>query len=206
MTALRRGVAGTAIDAVMRLDAATRVSCLDRAGALGPLIALGRYGIKRHVLMPGFAALWLLGRERNRPKLEAAGRLGLVSVVGTALAIDAVKLAMGRERPDAGAGPDSWRRGVRSRSFPSGHAGTVFAAATVAAIMAEDVALGGTAYATAMLLAWSRMLCDRHWLSDVVAGAALGTAVTLGARAALPELDPPAGGEAGGVGRAVPVP
>jgi len=65
-----------------------------------------------------------------------------------------------------------------ARSFPSGHAGTAFATATAIACTAGDRRIGAAAFATAGVLAGGRVIADRHWTSDIMAGAVLGTAVT----------------------------
>ncbi len=71
-------------------------------------------------------------------------------------------------------------------SFPSGHA-TASAAIAVALVIVLVRAgpkrrnLGMLAAAFAFLMASSRVYLRAHWLSDVVAGAALGIAVAIGA-------------------------
>lgn len=61
-------------------------------------------------------------------------------------------------------------------SFPSGHTSMAFCAAT---LIARDAgpALGVPAYGVAFLTGFSRVESGRHFVSDVLAGAALGTAV-----------------------------
>ena len=84
------------------------------------------------------------------------------AVVATALATYALKHATRVERPD-GSGDDS---------FPSMHAATAFAAATVAAEYSPKDAPYW--YGGAALVAWSRVRLKRHRLGDVAAGALLG--------------------------------
>lgn len=73
------------------------------------------------------------------------------------------------------------------QSFPSGHATTAFAAASaVTAEIAQwskesnwsptvPILVGVTMYGGATLVGWARMYTDKHWASDVIAGAAIGT-------------------------------
>jgi membrane-associated phospholipid phosphatase len=83
---------------------------------------------------------------------------------------------VGRARPSAAPGdPGEFRPSGRlDGSFPSGHTTIAFAAA--AAIDAETPArwVPWVVYPAAAAVGWARVSEDRHWLSDVVAGAALG--------------------------------
>jgi membrane-associated phospholipid phosphatase len=74
-----------------------------------------------------------------------------------------LKYATHRERPD----------GSNAHSFPSGHASITFATATVIErhLGWRSTALG---YAVASYVAASRLHDNRHYLSDVVFGAAVG--------------------------------
>ncbi len=66
------------------------------------------------------------------------------------------------------------------RSFPSGHAATAFALANAVGIEMVDgwddegEVLAVALFTAAGITAFSRVVDDQHWLSDVVAGAALG--------------------------------
>ena len=74
-----------------------------------------------------------------------------------------VKVAVGRERPNA----------QDNKSFPSGHTSNSFALAAVAE-RHYGWKIGVPAYLLAGLVGASRLEQDKHYLSDVVAGAALG--------------------------------
>jgi undecaprenyl-diphosphatase len=62
-------------------------------------------------------------------------------------------------------------------AFPSGHAASAFAAATVIAWASRRLAV--PAYLLAALVAWSRVYVGVHWPLDVIGGAALGTLVAI---------------------------
>jgi membrane-associated phospholipid phosphatase len=86
-------------------------------------------------------------------------------------------LAAGRERPDATTSPNQWRQG--GDSFPSLHVSTAFAIGTVFAESGNDEyrwirrVIG---YGVAGATGYVRVNENVHWLSDTVAGAALGIA------------------------------
>jgi membrane-associated phospholipid phosphatase len=85
--------------------------------------------------------------------------------------------AVGRERPDATTSPNEWGKG--GDSFPSLHTTVAFAVGTVFAESGNDEyrwirrIIG---YGVASATAYVRTSEDVHWLSDSVAGAALGIA------------------------------
>jgi membrane-associated phospholipid phosphatase len=74
-----------------------------------------------------------------------------------------IKELVGRERPN----------GQDEKSFPSGHTSNSFALAAVAQ-RHYGWKIGVPAYLTAGLVGASRIQQDKHYLSDVVAGATLG--------------------------------
>jgi undecaprenyl-diphosphatase len=101
--------------------------------------------------------------------LEAAGFSSITA--------EALKYAAGRERPDQTTNPNDWR--AAGSSFPSLHSTAAFAIGTVFAESGDDDyrwlrrALG---YGMASATAYLRLHDNEHWLSDTVAGAALGIA------------------------------
>jgi membrane-associated phospholipid phosphatase len=84
-------------------------------------------------------------------------------------------LAAGRKRPDATVSPNQWGQG--GDSFPSLHVSTAFAIGTVFAESGNDEyrwirrIIG---YGAAGATGYVRVNDNVHWLSDAVAGAALG--------------------------------
>jgi len=70
-----------------------------------------------------------------------------------------------------------------SHSFPSGHAATSFACATVLALRFPRAAAGF--YVLAAAIAFSRVYVGVHWPTDVIAGAALGILVALAIQSAV---------------------
>jgi hypothetical protein len=86
-----------------------------------------------------------------------------------------LKYAGGRARPHETSDPDQWR--VGGASFPSGHTTAAFAIGTVLAESGNDRYrwvrrfLG---YGMAAYTGYARLEHNAHWLSDTVAGAAIG--------------------------------
>jgi undecaprenyl-diphosphatase len=105
-----------------------------------------------------------------------------VALVTATLAADGLSLLLrqwiGRDRPPLVYADPRPLVGVpHSSAFPSGHASTAFAAATVIAWASRPLAV--PAYALATLVAWSRVYVGVHWPLDVIGGAALGTLVAI---------------------------
>lgn len=167
------------VETVLGIDEAVRRRCTASPDTrIGPLAMAGRYAIKRHVLFPAFAAAWWIGHRQDRPRLRRAGALGFTGVLATMAAVDAVKAVLPRGRPDECGDARQWCGGPTARSFPSGHTGSAFAAATAVAVTAADPLVAATVMGCAAALASGRVLRDRHWTSDVVAGAVIGTVTT----------------------------
>ncbi|WP_109110321.1 phosphatase PAP2 family protein [Azospirillum sp. TSO35-2] len=150
------------------------------------LATAGHYVIKRHVLIPGFAIACGVGVLTGNADLRRAGGVGVVGLVATATASRSIKRFVKRRRPDecAPRRKRGWR--ISARSLPSGHAASAFAAATALATVSRSPAQSLVIYGTAAALASGRVVRHRHWASDVLAGAVLGTAITLLARRLLP--------------------
>ena len=104
----------------------------------------------------------------------------LATVVASQLLItNLIKIAVGHERPDV-----ARLVAASGFSFPSGH--TASTAATYAAIALvvgrrrsrrTKALLAGIAGGITVAVATSRVLLGAHWLTDVIAGAALGWAI-----------------------------
>jgi membrane-associated phospholipid phosphatase len=110
------------------------------------------------------------GRREAWAMIEAAA-LSTVPVY-------ALKYAVGRQRPDQTSDPNAWRKSGGD-SFPSWHATAAFAVGTVLAESGNDDyrwvrrLLG---YSLGAATSFERLKHHAHWLSDTVAGAALGAA------------------------------
>ena len=132
-------------------------TALDHAFEAGDLLgssliqvggAIATYGIGNWIGKPRVAEL---GRDLVRAQLVTQGVTQLL------------KYSVGRMRPD----------GSSQRSFPSGHASGVFASATVLN-RHYGWKVGLPAFGVASYVAASRLSENKHYLSDVVFGAAIG--------------------------------
>jgi membrane-associated phospholipid phosphatase len=119
------------------------------------------------------------GRDAKAAGVDALIAAETVALAG--LAGEAVKLAVARRRPAAHASGAERASSDDDASFYSGHASAAFAVATSFATCAS---LRGdrdawVAWATGLPLAavtgYLRIAADRHYLSDVLAGAGAGT-------------------------------
>jgi membrane-associated phospholipid phosphatase len=133
-------------------------------------------------------SMYAVGRIAKNRKLASLGLHGTEAlIIGEGVAT-VVKTVVGRQRPSVTpADPNSYQfmRGLsggdKYRSFPSGHTVSAFAAA--AAVTAETSRnapstrwiVGPVLYSGAALVGISRMYNNRHWASDVIVGAGIGT-------------------------------
>ena len=151
--------------------------------------------IVRNIALPGSTiigpTMYAAGRLAHNDKLAQVGLYGTEALVVGALTGTLLKDTFGRARPfvdTTGPNPDDWQllRGFHGgesyRSFPSGHSTAAFAAA--AAVSAETsrwwpeltyFGIGPILYGGAAAVGLSRMYNNRHWASDVITGAMIGT-------------------------------
>lgn len=135
----------------------------------------------RNCIVPGFhysyddylqyapAALTLGLKACGYESRSGWGRMIVSDAFSAAImagAVNGLKYSVGRLRPD----------GSRRNSFPSGHTATAFMTATMLhkeyGWRSPWFSIGG--YTAAAVTGVSRILNNRHWLSDVIAGGAIG--------------------------------
>lgn len=121
--------------------------------------------------------LYVGGLIAGNEKIRTTGRLVGESLLLAGIITTLGKSVVGRSRPfrNEGAGTFSPFSIDDSRlSFPSGHSTVVFAMAAALSISIDLWYVSAALYSAAALTGIARMYYDRHWLSDVCMGAAIG--------------------------------
>jgi len=113
------------------------------------------------------------------PKARAVAQDGLAaSLIASGMITPALKLTFGRARREQDKGPHDFDFfDPRSTSFPSGHTTQAFAVASAIAAHYDSTCVKVTAYGAASLVGYARLQRNRHWPTDVAAGALIGTLV-----------------------------
>lgn len=144
----------------------------DLAGASRTLSRFGEVTVSGPVL----GGLALVGVLAHRPILSRTALQGVVALLAAGAGVAISKEAAGRHRPYEVDPIDPWRFEPFSghNAFPSGHSASAFALATVLGDAADRTWARIGLYALATGTAAGRVIGEKHWTSDVVAGAAIG--------------------------------
>lgn len=152
-----------------------------------------------HVVAYGLAPVTQIGlgavvaaADRRGDEALTNDLLVLEAVMSSVVVGEAVKIAVLRERPwvHAISDPDEKRAALETRdnlaSFPSGHTNATFAMAAAGGTIAtmRGYRLAPLVWIAGAMLgvgtAYLRMAADRHYFTDVLAGATIGTAMGIG--------------------------
>ena len=115
------------------------------------------------MLMVGMKAYGIDGRSASWSRMLVSDAFSVAVMAAT---VNGIKYSVGRLRPD----------GSAYNSFPSGHTATAFMSATMLHMEYgwKNPIYSIGCYTAAALTGISRIMNNRHWLTDVVAGAAIG--------------------------------
>lgn len=144
---------------------------------------------------PGSIALagatYIYGRAGNSPRSAELGLRTIESIGAAGITTLLLKGVAGRARPyvvsDTNPHDYKFGRGFHNdddTSFPSGHVTTAFAAASTASQEIQYLWPNASKlwtpilFTSASLVGVARIYEDKHWASDVIAGAAVGTIVS----------------------------
>ena len=116
---------------------------------------------------------YLLGHAKNNDRARETGLLSAEALVNSVIVESALKGISQRARPMTGVERSEFFDG--GNSFPSGHSTQAWAVATVIASEYHDRRLVQIlSYGAATAVSIARFTGQKHYLSDVVAGSALG--------------------------------
>ncbi len=124
--------------------------------------------------LPVFAAIGYIG---GNEKAQLTSRALLRGIVVNAAVTAGLKEILGRSRPNRlDDGAHEFKPFSGNRALPSGHTSHSFVVATILSeIYGEDYGwVTPVVYGAATFVAYSRIDGNKHWVSDLILGAALG--------------------------------
>ena len=150
----------------------------NRSGGIDKVTKYGLEPLGNYYALAAMGMFYSYGLLADNPRSRSTGLMMAESFVVSGVLVRFPKYLTGRVRPDAwdSRGPHDWQGPFNGTSFPSGHTTSAFAVASVVAWQYRDTPwVPVTAYTLATLAGLSRIYDNRHWVSDVVAGAIFGT-------------------------------
>jgi membrane-associated phospholipid phosphatase len=119
------------------------------------------------------ATFYLVGRTKHDDRARETGLLSAESLIDSLIVVEGLKEITQRARPLAGRERSEFFDG--GSSFPSGHSIQAWSVATIVAKeYAHHPLVKVAAYGAATAVSFSRFTGQKHYLSDVLVGSALG--------------------------------
>ena len=118
-------------------------------------------------------SFYLFGRMKRNERARETGLLLAEGAIDSLVVVSALKVTSQRARPNSGSERSEFFDG--GDSFPSGHSAQAWTMATIVASEYHDHrAIQVAAYGLAAAVSVARYTGGKHYLSDVLAGSALG--------------------------------
>lgn len=177
MTALTIGATAAAytVDEEVRGE----FGAMPRDGWKIPLVAGELYGSG---IVSGGLGIGLLATSAvtGDDDTRISGRLVLQSLVYSVAFTQVIKIVVGRSRPYLNEGKGAFhfmRIDHDHHALPSGHTTAAFALSSTLSRRIGSLPVSILLYAMSTLTAIERMASDKHWLSDTVLGAVIGSVI-----------------------------
>lgn len=173
------GSTGALTLSLMTFDETARsgVQQLASKGDLDGAMSLFRgYGEVKYIA-PASAVVYGVGLAAGSETVRRVGKELLQSLLYSGIVTTTLKTILGRSRPEMNYGAFSYKPFTfeeSNYSLPSGHTTIAFAVSSVLAAEIDNTYASIGLYTLASLTGFSRMYNDKHWLSDVFLGAAIG--------------------------------
>jgi membrane-associated phospholipid phosphatase len=175
-------VASAAVAFVAKLDGNIAREAPESNSAFARNVARGSEKLGNPLyIAPALGVTWLAGRISGHPGLSASSARIAGGIAASAAVASGMKLVAGRARP--GQSDDDGDRGEFEAfsghtAFPSGHTTVAFSLAAGIDHETDARWVPYIVYPVAGLVGWSRLRDNRHWASDVLAGALVGVWTT----------------------------
>ncbi|HLI84760.1 MAG TPA: phosphatase PAP2 family protein [Bryobacteraceae bacterium] len=130
-----------------------------------------------YTVLPLTGGFYFLGTAAGDQRFRETGLLGFETLANTGVVLVALKAITDRERPKQGSLEGHFEEGPSrlNSSFPSGHAASAFALASVFAHEYHDKTwVKVLAYAYAAGVCGARLAANQHFPGDTLAGGAIG--------------------------------
>jgi membrane-associated phospholipid phosphatase len=153
--------------AIRRARNDTMTNIFDNVQPLGNEYAIGIVG-----------SFYIYGEFFKDPRAKTTALDSIAaSAIASGIVTNSFKYVIGRGRPTDGHGAYNFRPFSGQDSFSSGHTTEAFALASVISEHYDSLWVQVPAYGLASAVGYARLNNNRHWPSDVLAGAVIGTFV-----------------------------